>query len=74
MQQSENRQWQRVGYNFAELEEELAYRFLEVMRSCPMKRLDITGNDFSKKVKKAYSEAFKEAEGVLSKFDDDGDE
>lgn len=39
-----------------------------------MKRLDITGNDFSKKVKKAYSEAFKEAEGVLSKFDDDGDE
>lgn len=39
-----------------------------------MKRLDITGNEFSKKVKKAYSEAFKDTEGVLSKFDDDEDE
>ena len=37
-----------------------------------MKRLDITGNDFPKKVKKAYTEAF--AEGVLSRFDDDEDE
>lgn len=44
------------------------------MKNCPLKRLDITGNDFSKKVKKAYSEAFKEAEGVLSRFDDDEDE
>ena len=38
-----------------------------------MKRLDITGNDFSKKVKKAYSEAFP-TEGVLSKFEDDDEE
>jgi len=28
---------------------------LEVVRECPLKRLDIAGNDFSKKVKKAYS-------------------
>ena len=38
-----------------------------------MKRLDIAGNDFSKKVKKAYSEAFPSA-GVLSKFEDDDEE
>ena len=38
-----------------------------------MKRLDITGNDFKKKVKKAFSEAFPD-EGVLSKFDDDDDD
>ena len=61
-----------MGYNFAELEEELAYRLLTVMKECPLKRLDITGNDFGKKVKKAYSEAIKE--GVLSIFDDDEDE
>jgi len=42
------------------------------MKECPLKRLDITGNDFGKKVKKAYSEAIKE--GVLSRFDDDEDE
>ena len=46
---------------------------LQVVRECPMKRLDITGNDFSKKVKKAYSEAFP-TEGVLSKFEDDDEE
>lgn len=62
-----------MGYNFAELDEDLAYKFLSVMKTCPLKRLDITGNDFPKKVKKAYSEAFKE-EGVLSKFDDDEDD
>jgi len=42
------------------------------MKECPLKRLDIPGNDFGKKVKKAYSEAIKE--GVLSRFDDDEDE
>ena len=46
---------------------------LEVLRECPLKRLDITGNDFSKKVKKAYNEAFP-TEGVLSKFEDDDEE
>ena len=61
-----------MGYNFAELDEELAIRFLAVMKECPLKRLDITGNEFGKKVKKAYSEAIKE--GVLSRFDDDEDE
>jgi hypothetical protein len=40
------------------------------MKACPLKRLDITGNDFGKKTKKAYTEAFP-TEGVLSKFDDD---
>ena len=37
----------------------MAMRFLEVMKECPLKRLDITGNDFGKKVKKAYSESIK---------------
>jgi len=40
------------------------------MKTCPLKRLDITGNDFGKKTKKAYTEAFP-TEGVLSNFDDD---
>jgi hypothetical protein len=43
------------------------------MRVCPLKRLDITGNDFNKKVKKAYTEAITQ-EGVLSKFEDEEDE
>jgi hypothetical protein len=51
----------------------LALELLEVVRECPLKRLDIAGNDFSKKVKKAYSEAFPH-EGVLSKFEDDDEE
>jgi hypothetical protein len=38
------------------------------LKKCPLKRLDITGNDFSKTVKKQYSEAI--AKDVLSKFDD----
>ena len=61
-----------MGYNFAELEEELALQFLGVMKECPLIRLDITGNDWGKKVKKAYTEAIKE--GVLSRFEDDEDE
>ena len=44
-----------------------------MLKECPIKRLDITGNDFPKKIKKAYSEIFKE-EGQLSKFDDDEDD
>ena len=72
IQESQNRKWERIGYNFAELEDELALKFLAVMKECPLKRLDITGNDFPKKVKKAYSQAIKE--GVLSRFDDDEDE
>ena len=48
-------------------------RLLAVMRVCPLKRLDITGNDFNKKVKKAYTEAITQ-EGVLSKFEDEEDE
>ena len=46
---------------------------LEILKECPIKKLDITGNDFPKKIKKAYSQAFKE-EGQLSRFDDDGDD
>jgi hypothetical protein len=48
-------------------------RLLVVLKECPLERLDITGNDFPKKVKKAYSEAFPE-KGVLSKFDEDEDD
>jgi hypothetical protein len=51
----------------------LAYDLLAVLKECPLKRLDITGNDFGKKLKKAYSEAFP-TEGVLSKFEDDDEE
>ena len=36
------------------LNEELAIELLEVLKECPIKRLDITGNDFPKKIKKAY--------------------
>ena len=42
------------------------------MKKCPLKRLDITGNDFSKTIKKKYIEAFDEK--ILSKFEDDDDE
>lgn len=53
-----------------ELSEELAEKLLEVLKQCPIKRLDISGNDFPKKIQKAYSEAFGEP-GQLSKFDED---
>lgn len=43
------------------------------MKECPIKRLDITGNDFNKKTKKAYEKAF-EGNNVLSKFDDDDED
>jgi hypothetical protein len=46
---------------------------LDVLKQCPLKRLDITGNDFNKKVKKAYAAAFPTA-GVLSRFDDDDED
>jgi hypothetical protein len=62
-----------VGYNFAELDADLALELLEVLQECPLKRLDITGNDFSKSVKKAYTKAFTN-ESVLSKFEDDDEE
>ena len=43
-----------------------------MVKECPnLKRLDITGNEFSKSLKKKYTEAFEGKEGVLSKFDDD---
>lgn len=61
-----------MGYNFAELDTELALELLDVLKTCPLKRLDIVGNDFSKKVKKAYTEGI--AAGVLSRFDDDDDD
>lgn len=51
----------------------MALELLEVLKECPIKRLDITGNDFPKKVKKAYSEIFKE-EGQLSRFDEGDDD
>lgn len=43
------------------------------MKQCPLKRLDVLGNDFPKKVKKAFTEAIPEP-GVLSKFEDDEDD
>lgn len=51
----------------------MALRLLDVVRECPMKRLDIVGNDFNKKTKKAYEEVFG-GKGILSKFDDDEEE
>lgn len=64
-----------MGFNFIELEKDLALRLLEVVKECPnLKRLDITGNDFNKSTKKKYTEAFEGKEGVLSKFEDDDDE
>lgn len=48
---------------------------MDVVKECPnLKRLDITGNDFSKSTKKKYTEAFEGKEGVLSKFEDDDEE
>ncbi len=46
-----------------------------MVKECPnLKRLDITGNEFGKGLKKKYTEAFEGKEGVLSKFDDDDEE
>lgn len=74
-EESKNRNFERLGFNFIELDKDLALRLLEVVKECPnLKRLDITGNDFSKSTKKKFSEAFEDKPEVLSKFDDDDDE
>lgn len=74
-EETTNRNFERLGFNFIELDKDLALRLLEVVKECPnLKRLDITGNDFSKGLKKKYTEAFEGKEGVLSKFKDDDDE
>ena len=67
-----------LGFNFIELDEELALRLLEVLKLCPLRRLNIVGNDFPKKVKKAYTNEFqgKASAGkpVLSNYSDDEDD
>jgi Ran GTPase-activating protein (RanGAP) involved in mRNA processing and transport len=74
-EESKNRNFERLGFNFIELDKDLALRLLEVVNECPnLKRLDITGNDFSKSTKKKFTEAFEDKPEVLSKFDDDDDE
>lgn len=74
IQATKNRSFEKLGFNFVEMTSEQALRLLQVVKKCPMKRLDITGNDFKKKVKKEYESAY-EDKGVLSKFeDDDSDE
>lgn len=74
MQTTKNRAFEKLGFNFVEMTSEQAMKLLEVAKECPMKRLDITGNDFKKKVKKEYESVY-EDKGVLSKFeDDDSDE
>lgn len=74
-EETKNRNFERLGFNFIELDKELALRLLEIMKECPhLKRLDITGNDFNKSTKKKYTEVFEAKEGVLSKFEDDDDE
>jgi hypothetical protein len=40
---------------------------LTVLKECPIKRLDVLGNEFKKKLKVEYRTAFPDA-GVLSKF------
>lgn len=40
---------------------------MTVLKDCPIKRLDILGNEFKKKLKVEYSTAFPDA-CVLSKF------
>ncbi len=81
MQQSENRQWERIGYNYAELDEELALRLLQVLSKCPLKKLDIIGNDFEEELQEAYAKALpatvdakyeeeEDAEDVLRLFEE----
>jgi hypothetical protein len=58
-EETKNRNFERLGFNFIELEKDLALRLLEVVKECPnLKRLDITGNEFNKGLKKKYTEAF----------------
>lgn len=53
-EESENRQWERIGYNYAEIDEELALRLLQVLSKCPLKKLDIIGNEFEEELQEAY--------------------
>ena len=49
-----------------------------MLKLCPLKKLNVVGNDFSKKVKRAYTNEFKgkvnAQKPVLSKYSDDDED
>lgn len=68
-----------LGYNYNELGEdpEVALKFLRVLleRNPALKRLDITGNDFNKKVRTVYEEAKKTNSSLrMTPFEDDDED
>lgn len=43
-QESANRNWEKLGFNYAELSSKHARELLAIVKGCPLKRLDIVGN------------------------------
>lgn len=44
IQESANRSWEKLGFNYAELTSKSARELLAIVKDCPLKRLDIVGN------------------------------
>jgi hypothetical protein len=55
--------------NYAELDEDSVLELITVLKECPLKRIDLVGNEFSKKLQKKIIASFEE--GVVSSFEDD---
>ncbi len=58
--------------NYAELDEDSILELVAVLKECPLKRIDLVGNEFSKKLQKKIVSSFEE--GVVSSFEDDDEE
>lgn len=39
-----NRNWEKLGFNYAELSSKYARELITILKDCPLKRLDIVGN------------------------------
>lgn len=44
LKESANRNWEKLGFNYAELSSKHARELLAIVKGCPLKRLDIVGN------------------------------
>lgn len=63
----------RLGFNYSDFTSEQALALLTVLKIHPLTKLDIVGNEFTKKVQKAFTEELKDKNLIL-KFEDDSEQ
>ena len=60
----------RLGFNYSDFTPEQATALLKILKIHPLVKLDIVGNEFSKKIQKLYTEELKD-KNLKLKFEDD---